>query len=210
MTPKGLATRNRIVDTAAELMLTRGVQRTTLDEIGAVATVGRSQMYHYFADKHELVRDVIRRQTDNTIANQGADYDDLTSWAAWERWRDSMVANAELGGCVGGCPLGSLGVELAERDEGARTLVAAGFARWEAGFRRGLETMRSEGLLRPDADPETLATVVIVALQGGLLLAQVQRQVRPLAIALRNAIDTIRHQGTAGDQPGSPEARTGQ
>ncbi|GAA3341165.1 TetR/AcrR family transcriptional regulator [Curtobacterium pusillum] len=195
-TAKGLATRKRIVSTAAELMLTRGIAGTTLDDIGAAATVGRSQMYHYFTDKRELVRDVVRQQTEAIIAHQGPDYDDLTTWEAWQRWRDRMVADSEAGGCVGGCPLGSLGTEVAERDVDARDLVAAGFARWEQGFRDGITTMRERGLLGPDADPHALATTVMVALQGGLLLAQVQRDVRPLAIGLDTAIAAIRRYAT--------------
>ncbi|MBT2502462.1 TetR/AcrR family transcriptional regulator [Curtobacterium sp. ISL-83] len=191
-TAKGLATRQRIVDTAADLMLTRGVSGTTLDDIGAAATVGRSQMYHYFADKSALVRDVVRRQTDAVIAGQGPDYADLTTWESWERWRDETLAGAETGGCVGGCPLGSLGTELAERDADARDLVAAGFARWERGFHEGLTTMQEQGRLDRAADPAALATAVMVALQGGLLLAQVQRDVRPLAIGLETALDAIR------------------
>lgn len=191
-TAKGLATRERIVQTAAGLMLTRGISGTTLDDIGGAAAVGRSQMYHYFSDKRELVQDVIRQQTSAILAHQGPDYDDLTSWDAWQRWRDRTVADADAGGCVGGCPLGSLGTELAERDVDARALVAAGFARWEQGFRDGLTTMRDRGLLGPDADPDALATAVMVAVQGGLLLAQVQRDVRPLAIGLDAALGTIR------------------
>ncbi|TDN43833.1 TetR family transcriptional regulator [Curtobacterium flaccumfaciens] len=195
-TPKGLATRNRIVTTAADLMLTRGVAGTTLDDIGAAATVGRSQMYHYFADKGELVRDVVRQQTDAIIAHQGPDYGDLTTWDAWQRWRDRAVADADAGDCVGGCPLGSLGTELAERDVDARDLVAAGFARWEQGFRDGIAAMRDRGLLDAAADPHALATGVMVALQGGLLLAQVQRDVRPLAIGLDTAVAAIRRHAT--------------
>jgi len=195
-TAKGLATRTRIVETAADLMLTRGIAGTTLDDIGAAARVGRSQMYHYFTGKADLVRDVVRQQTEAIIAHQGPDYEDLTSWDAWQRWRDHMVADSAAGGCVGGCPLGSLGTELAERDVDARDLVAAGFARWELGFRNGLSAMQERGLLRPDADPAALATAVLVALQGGLLLAQVQRDVRPLAIGLDTAIATIRRHGT--------------
>lgn len=190
-TAKGLATRRRIVETAADLMLTRGVAGTTLDDIGSAAMVGRSQMSHYFADKRELVRDVVRQQTEAVIAHQGSDLGDLTTWDTWQRWRDRTVAAATTGGCVGGCPLGSLGTELAERDAEARALVAAGFARLERGFRDGLATMRDRGLLCADADPEVLATTVLVALQGGLLLAQVQRDVRPLVIGLDAALATI-------------------
>ncbi|MEK6344590.1 MAG: TetR/AcrR family transcriptional regulator [Curtobacterium sp.] len=191
-TAKGLRTRSRIVDAAAELMLTRGVAGTTLDDIGATAGVGRSQLYHYFEDKDALVHDVIDRQSDTVLEHQGDDYADLSTWEAWTRWRDRMVDGARAGGCVGGCPLGSLGIEVAERDSAARTLVAAGFTRWEDGFRRGITAMQERGTISPHADPAELATGVMVALQGGLLLAQVHRDVRPLVVGLDTAIAAIR------------------
>ncbi len=191
-TPKGLRTRSRIVDVAARLMLTRGVAGTTLEDIGAAAAVGRSQIYHYFTDKDALVHDVIDRQADAVLEHQGADYADLTTWEAWARWRDHMVDGALAGDCVGGCPLGALGVEVAERDDAARGLVAAGFERWERGFRAGITAMQQRGVLHPGADPSVLATGVMVALQGGLLLAQVHRDVRPLAVGLDAAIASIR------------------
>lgn len=180
------------MDAAAELVLTRGVGGTTLDDIGAAARVGRSQLYHYFTDKDELVRDVVRRQTEAVITHQGPEFGALDSWGAWQRWRDGVVDGTHAEGCVGGCPLGSLSTELAERDDAARELVAAGFARWRQGFRDGIRTMRERGILGPDADPDALATTVMVALQGGLLLAQVQRDVAPLAIGLDAAIATVR------------------
>lgn len=195
-TTKGLRTRSRIVQAAADLMLTRGVARTTLDDIGTAAGVGRSQLYHYFTDKDGLVHDVIELQTDAVLAHQGADHADLSTWDAWTRWRDRTVDAALAGGCVGGCPLGSLGIEVAERDASARDLVAAGFTRWEELFRHGITAMQERGELGPGADPATLATGVMVALQGGLLLAQVHRDVRPLAVGLDAAIAAIRQHAT--------------
>ncbi len=51
--------------------------------------------------------------------------------------------------------------------------------------------MRDRGALKPEAKPEDLATAVIAALQGGLLLAQTARTSRPLVLALDMAIDHI-------------------
>ena len=49
-----------------------------------------------------------------------------------------------------------------------------------AGFLR----MHALGRLAPEADPRQLALATLAALQGGLLLAQVQRDPEPLAAAL--------------------------
>jgi hypothetical protein len=48
--------------------------------------------------------------------------------------------------------------------------------------------MRESGLISPEADPAELAVTVMTALQGGLLLAQTTRDVRPLELALDMAI----------------------
>ena len=51
--------------------------------------------------------------------------------------------------------------------------------------------MRDSGKLKPEANPAELATAVIAALQGGLLLAQTTRSSRPLELALDMAIGHI-------------------
>ena len=45
-----------------------------------------------------------------------------------------------------------------------------------------------DGLISPEADPAGLAVTVMTALQGGLLLAQTTREIRPLELALDMAI----------------------
>ncbi len=53
LTAKGQATRRRIVDTAADLMVERGVLAVSLDDVGRVTSTSKSQMYHYFANKEK-------------------------------------------------------------------------------------------------------------------------------------------------------------
>jgi TetR/AcrR family transcriptional repressor of nem operon len=84
----------------------------------------------------------------------------------------------------GGCPLGSLGSQLAETDAAARGRVAAGFGRWSAAIGDGMRALHAAGHLRPGITPDDLAVTLRAALQGGLLLAQVQRDTHPLETAL--------------------------
>ena len=51
--------------------------------------------------------------------------------------------------------------------------------------------MRDRGQLIPAADPAQLATAILAALQGGLALAQAERNVRPLATALDVMISLV-------------------
>jgi hypothetical protein len=97
--------------------------------------------------------------------------------------------------CSGGCPIGSLGSELAETDPEARAQVAEGFKRWEATIHTGLRAMHARGRLTPDADPDTLALALLAALQGGLLLSQIERNTKPLEAALDSILDLVARLG---------------
>ena len=182
-TDKGRATRNRVLDAAAALVFEHGVAGTTLDDVRAAANVSKSQLYHYFADKEDLVHAVIDRTVQQVLDAQ-PQLVDLSSWAAIAAWFDDLVKLQADRHAVGGCPIGSLAGELAETDDQARTEIAAGFDRWETPIREGLRQMQADGKLRRGADPARLATATLAAIQGGLILTQTRRDPQQLRIAL--------------------------
>ena len=189
LTRKGEATRQRIVDAAAQLMYQRGVTEATLEDVRAAAGVSGSQIYHYFADKQELLLAVIEHQTQAVLGLQQPLFDRMDSMQGLRRWRDALVEYQRRMQCRGGCPIGSIGGEVAENNPEARLAVASGFLRWEGAIREALNAMHKRGEL--DADPEDLALAVLAALQGGLLLTQIQRETRPLEIALDTILDHV-------------------
>jgi AcrR family transcriptional regulator len=173
-------------------MLAQGTARTTIEDIQAAAQVSASQMYHYFADKDALVMAVIDFQEEQVFALQHQGLDGLDSFAALTRWRDLVVNSARGIGCAGGCPLGSLASDLSEADPVARVRLAGSFARWESMLERGLAALRDRGELVPDANPAELALALLAAVQGGLLLGQVRRDVRPLEVAIDTVLARVR------------------
>jgi TetR/AcrR family transcriptional repressor of nem operon len=175
LTPKGRATRERIVAAASELILEHGMEAAKLEDIQAVAHVSASQLYHYFADKSALILAVIDHQTDAVLGSHRAVLERLDSFDALEEWQNLIVASIESMNCVGGCPLGSLAGSLAESDPLARAALADSFAQWQDLLRVGLESMRDRGELRPDIDTDSLALGVLASVQGGLLLSQARR-----------------------------------
>ena len=177
---------------AADLMFEYGIAETTIDEIRAAAGVSSSQVYHYFADKQALVRAVIDYQADVVIESQGDYLNHLDTLEGLKEWRDFVVDHQRRLQCRGGCPIGSLAAEVAETDPIARVAAARAFRRWEARIREGLQTMHDRGDLPADVDPEDLALATLAALQGGLLLTQIQRETRPLEVALDSILDRIR------------------
>ena len=111
----------------------------------------------------------------------------LSSANGVEAWRNMVITAAKLTKAKGGCPLGSLGGQLAESDPEARALIAAGFDQWAAVIGDALRSLHADGKLPSGIDPDDLATTLLATLQGGLLLAQVQRSTRPF----ETAVDTL-------------------
>ncbi|GAB7066550.1 TetR/AcrR family transcriptional regulator [Mycolicibacterium hodleri] len=171
---------------------------TTLEDVKLAAEVSSSQLYHYFADKEQLVNAVVEHQADTLVNNTAqANLGTAENLAAW---RDLVVAHADAIHGQGGCPLGALGSQLAEYDPEARALVAAGFGRWATAIQEGLRALHDQGRLAADVDPDDLAVTMLAALQGGLLLAQVHRDVRPL----RTTLQTILTMAGVTDADGEP------
>ncbi len=191
-TAKGRATRERILQAAAELVAEKGAAGMSLDDVGARTGASRSQLYHYFQDRDDLVRAVIDVTTDAVLGNQGELLDHLDSWAGLDRWFDFMVQDQISRQARGGCPIGSLVGQLAENDPQARAAIGAGFDRWEAHIRSGLTRMQASGKLRKDVDVAALTTATMASIQGGLLLTQVRRDPWQLRIALNAARNNLR------------------
>jgi TetR/AcrR family transcriptional repressor of nem operon len=185
LTPKGERTRARIVEEAARLIHECGVAGTTLDDVKTAAEVSGSQLYHYFPDKEELVQAVIDYQADSIVNNQ--QHANLGTVKGLRAWRNMVIAAVKSTEAKGGCPLGSLGGQLAESDPEARALIAAGFERWSTAISDGLQALHAEGQLPSDINPDDLAVTLLATLQGGLLLAQVQRSTQPF----ETAVDTL-------------------
>lgn len=191
-TKKGRATRERILQAAAELIAEKGTAGMSLDDVRERTGASRSQLYHYFADRDDLVRAVIGVTTDAVLGRQGDLLDHIDTWAGIDRWFDFMVGYQVEQHARGGCPIGSLAGQLAECDPDARAAIAAGFDRWEARIRDGLARMRNRGKLRHDTDPAALATATMACIQGGLLLTQVRRDPHQLRVALDAARANLR------------------
>jgi AcrR family transcriptional regulator len=191
-TAKGRATRERIIDTAADLIYDRGVAAVTLDDVRDTTDTSKSQLYHYFADKNDLVHAVIDRQRERVLAFHQPRLASLSNWDDISRWCDAIVAAQAERQCRSGCPLGSLANAVAEIDEAARAQLSQAFTDWQQLLADGLQGMISSGELQREADPDRLALSTIASLQGGLILAELERDTRPLEIALDAAIAHLR------------------
>jgi AcrR family transcriptional regulator len=193
LTAKGRATRDRIVQAAAELIVDQGLAAFNMDSVRKAASVSGSQLAHYFTDKSALVRAVIARQIGVVLDfHRQPKLGDLDSFDDFERWIDLNMRYLRRIGYVGTPTYHALSAQLAKSDDTTRATLAAGYWQWIELLEAAIQRMKDHGVLVADADPRRLALVIVSAHQGGATLTFTYRAEWAHADATRFAVNYLR------------------
>jgi TetR/AcrR family transcriptional regulator, transcriptional repressor for nem operon len=190
-TGRGRASRERIVERAAELFAERGIAATSVDEVLAAAGAGKGQFYHYFRGRDELAVAAVGLRCAQVVSGLAEALGGVSSLAGLEQALAGFAAGFEEAGTPG-CPIGTLSAEVAGRNEEARRQAAAGFDAWERLLADALERMRQRGELRAAAEPTRLATGLLASLEGGMVLSQARRDMASLRVAVEAGLAQVR------------------
>ncbi|MGX1365306.1 AcrR family transcriptional regulator [Streptomyces canus] len=176
--------RERMVFSAAQLIRRDGVAATGMREVAAHAGAPRGSLQHYFpGGKEQLVNEAVQwagRYAGNRVARFLAALPEPTPsglFAAMVRqWTDEY----EGSGFAGGCPVAAATVDWAESTASTRAAVAEAFATWTGPVAGALT-----GMGVPEERSGALATLMVSSLEGAILMARAQQDVRPLTTVAR-------------------------
>jgi TetR/AcrR family transcriptional regulator, transcriptional repressor for nem operon len=176
---------------AAEVVFRLGVAGMSIERVRAASGASRSQVYRYFPTKEALIDAVVDFQIAAVLARQRSLLASLGSLADLQEWADGVVELNRARKGARGCPLGSLVSQLAEQSGAMRAKLEDAFQTWQSYLAAGLRRMQDRGELNAEADVAELATGVVAALEGGLILAQTARSEKPLRAALDLAVGRV-------------------
>ncbi|WP_433802086.1 TetR/AcrR family transcriptional regulator [Actinomycetospora sp. CA-084318] len=178
-----MSTREDLVEATADLLWERGYSATSPAMILARSGAGQGSMYHHFRGKADLARTAMEHvAAEMTAAVEGADDPSRPALERVEgflgRFRDPLR----------GCRIGRL-VQDAEvvGDDELRAVADRYFRHLQGWLTDVLEAGRATGELRPDADVEAAAAMVVAVVQGGFVLARAQQDPAPQQAAIRGA-----------------------
>lgn len=192
-------TRDRILETTAELFRRYGYTGTGMKQIVAEANAPFGSLYHFFpGGKSELGEEVVRRSGQmyrelfEEIADQAPDLmsgvEDFFAGAA-EVLRQTDYADA--------CPIATVALEVASTDEPLRRACAEVFESWIASM--------SARAMAAGIDGDTarrLAITLIAELEGGFLLCRAARSTEALEVAGVNATAAVGAALAGSTRPG--------
>jgi AcrR family transcriptional regulator len=176
--------RERMVFSAAQLIRREGVAATGMREVAEHAGAPRGSLQHYFpGGKEQLVNEAVGwagRYAGRRIARFLAGLDEPTPSGLFAAMAAQWTDEYEKDGFAAGCPVAAATVDCATSVGSTQQAVADAFATWRGPLAEALT-----GMGVPPARAESLATLMISTLEGAILMARAERDVRPLTTAVR-------------------------
>jgi len=191
-------TREVVIRAATRLICVHGYNNTSLDDILRESGVGKGNFYHYFKSKEALGFEIIDRiiqKFSEEVLDPAFLSSDLPPLERIERFLDQVVASQRQSGCIGGCPMGNLAMELSDVHEGFRQRLAQVFQLWRKRIEETLSEAKSQGALSEKVNSECLSRFVVASLEGAILLTKVKKEIGVMeqcAQELRSHLDHYR------------------
>ena len=177
----GKTTREALVTAATRLMHVRGYHNTSVDDVLRASGVGKGNFYYHFRSKEELgyaiLDQIIVAFLERALAPCFADAEGAPL-AQIRCFLDRVLEAQRRSNCVGGCVMGNLASELSDVHEGFRARLATLFMAWHARLAEALTEARRRGDVTAACEPEAVARFVVAALEGGILLTKVSKDIR--------------------------------
>ena len=149
----------RIIEAMRTSVGTRGASGSTFDVVAREAGVSRGLLHYYFGSKEQLLVEVVRHDCEVRIASMGARIVEATT-------ADEIIAALVLGleEFIEGEP-GSPAViyellSASRHSEDIRAELAELYRRWRADLADSLRIKEREGVVRLDADPDSVASML--------------------------------------------------
>lgn len=179
MAPSERGPRERMVFSAAQLIRRDGVAATGMREVAVHAGAPRGSLQHYFpGGKEQLVNEAVGwagRYAGNRVARFLAALPEPTPSGLFAEMVRQWTDEYEAAGFAAGCPVAAATVDCAESVDSTREAASAAFATWTGAVADALTGM---GVPRERA--ASLATLMIGALEGAIVIARAERDVRAL------------------------------
>ena len=183
-----LDTRERMIETTAGLVHRRGFHGTSLNEILAESGAPRGSLYYHFpGGKEQLVLEATREgvaRITHFLKEISSETNDPA--AAVHAFIEAAAHELRDSGFVFGCPVAPIILDSPESSVLAQT-CREGLEEWQ---RVLVEGLGSAGIERRRA--ESLATMIVCGLEGGLILARARRDIAPLDAVAEELASMVR------------------
>jgi AcrR family transcriptional regulator len=170
---KGERTRQRAIESAAQVFSTRGYFGTTLEDLTRATGLEKGGLYNHFKSKEQLALEAfdyavaaVRQRIQAALVGREVALDRLLAIV------DVFCSLIDDPLLEGGCPVLSTAVEADDAHPVLRERAQQAMTDWHRLIGRTVKDGLERGELRPEADPRALATLITATMEGALMLSK--------------------------------------
>jgi AcrR family transcriptional regulator len=176
--------RERMVFSAAQLIRRHGVTATGMRDVASHADAPRGSLQHYFpSGKDQLTAEAARwggsyaaKRIDRFVAALPRRTPGALFEAMARQWRDEFQSD----GYEAGCPVAASVVDCSATNSTVRQAASDAFGVWVGAVASALRAMHV-----PSGRSEPLAILMVGALEGAILMARSERDLRALDVVVK-------------------------
>ncbi len=170
--------KEKIMDAAQTLVLSKGFVGTSVDDICHKAKLTKGSFFHYFKSKDELGEELLKRYCANKKQEFiggccSTEKDPLKRVYGIIDFFINMSKNNSQG-----CLLGSMAQELSETHPDIRSICCESFSGFAEMLAKDFKEAKEKYVPKAAFDPESLAYYFVSVLQGSILLSKVGHDAR--------------------------------
>lgn len=170
--------KENLIKSAIELIGTRSYNAVGVQELCEHAGVKKGSFYHFFPSKMDLTVEALNvlwkrvkeEVLEPTLNSGGSAMDRFKSLL--EKSYEHQSSAKDCYGCVTGCGIGNLALELSTQDEGIRKRLEEIFEEWAGLFACVIEEAVNAGELPPSTDPRATSQAMLAYIEGVSLLGK--------------------------------------
>ncbi len=171
-----LSSRDRMLDSAAVLLATRGVAGVTVDAVLAHSKAPRGSVYHHFpGGRTQLLQETVQRSGDRMTDRLQRAFQTDDPHAALQEFINFWTAALRATDFTAGCPVAAVAMDGDSGVPGAQTAIKAILDEWKGELQRALRTAGC-----PGPRVATLSTTILAAIEGAIILSRAHRDATPL------------------------------
>ena len=181
---KGERTRQKIIETAAVLFNQKGFTGCSMGDIVAASSMEKGTLYGHFSTKEELALLAFDYAWKDTSDKRVRNIETVSN--AVDKLRVHIDNYVNTPSFPGGCPLLNFAVDADDGNLALRTRVRKALKGWEDFLAGIVRDGQSAGEIKPEADPHSIANLVISVLEGATVVARINKRSAALDDAQRH------------------------
>lgn len=181
-----------ILKVAYHLFRSQGYHATGLNQILELSNCGKSQLYHYYSNKENLLLASLDFYANKIYQETAKFMLEINSLEDFEMLIRGCERLCKSQNRIVGCFVGSISAECSPSNENIRLHCFEIYENWKNLFMSGLHGLQEKSLLSKDANKDELAEYFLSSVQGAFLMAKTLKDIKAIQRTLSRSINYIR------------------